>query len=344
MRKILIVGVENPGGLEISYKNAFEKNSCECIFFDMKKNINANARLAVLGRFFNKFVPVEAWIRKANRDLFLFIKKNSPDLIVVVGQTFLLPGTHAQINSSFGIKTILIWQDSLTFMATHTIASLPQYDKIYTYSQNSIPSIRKFGGRSVSWLPLAADLQLHHPLSVELQGGSLRPVDLSFIGQWRPEREYWLEQIIKEVPNIKLEIYGVDWKRRLTKKSSIYKYCKDKAVYGEEFSRICGESKLCLNVIDETNFPAANMRFFEIPASAGVQVSTECPELEDIFLDWESIIYLKRVDDIREKLKPLLSQPNLCKKIRESAYSLVLNSNTYMHRAQFILNDIDSNA
>ena len=50
-----------------------------------------------------------------------------------------------------------------------------------------------------------------------------------------------------------------------------------RALRGADFAKAVSCSKLSLNIIDPTNYPAANMRFFEITTAGGLQVTYRLP-------------------------------------------------------------------
>jgi spore maturation protein CgeB len=110
-----------------------------------------------------------------------------------------------------------------------------------------------------------------------------------------------------------------------------------KCIFGKEFARVVVNSKINLNIIDSTNFPAANMRFFEIPCAGGFQVSSPCPEMEGKFKHGESIFYYRTPEELPDMIHSLLNNDPLRIQVAQKAHAMVLNEHTYKHRAQQIL-------
>ena len=81
---------------------------------------------------------------------------------------------------------------------------------------------------------------------------------------------------------------------------------RGEGLYGEDFSKVVQSSRINLNIIDDTNFPAANMRFFEIPVLGGIEVSSLCPELENDFINQEHLFYYKNLGDLVEIVNSIL--------------------------------------
>jgi spore maturation protein CgeB len=328
----LIVGSFGAGAIENSFFSGFVDNEINVEKFDMASSIDTYCRFGRIGKLINKFIPIEPWIRKANRDLLIDIKNKKINLLIIIGQNYVMTGTLSQIKAMFDLKIVHIWQDSLTFLNSNLINSIKLYDLICTYSKSSIPIFKLYGGKEVLWLPLAADPHLHKNTFVKNEYSA----DLTFIGQWRPEREAAINALLKAIPNLNLKIWGLDWKRN-SKNKIIIKSWQGKSLYGLNFSRAVGLSKLNLNVIDDTNYPAANMRFFEIPCSGGIQLCSECPEMSDYFENRLNILFFKDYDELVSIVKNSINNIDLLENIRQQSYNLVMHSHTYKNRVESII-------
>lgn len=330
--KVMLVGSFGKGALEFSYLSAFKDTGCDVYPFDISAAELSYCRFGKFGRLFNKFVPVEPWIHKSNREMVLEVIKKKPDILVIIGQNRVLPSALAQIRAMSSILTVFIWPDTLLNLKSNLMVSLPLYNLICTYSQSNLPVFKMLGGETVSWLPLGADPHMH-PV---LPQNDLFKCDVAFIGQWRPERELALAILFRELPDISIKIWGPDWKRR-TNNIKIKEAWQKRSLYGQEFAQATISAKLCLNIIDDTNFPAANMRFFEIPCAGGLQVCSPCPEMENIFINGETVFYYKTPDDLPELVHSLLNDEELRKKVALKANQFVLNEHSYLKRAKQIL-------
>ena len=331
-RKILLVGSFQKGALENSYVNAFNQNNCLVDKFDTNLLQKKYIRLGKFGQLLNKFIPVEPWIRKCNRELFIKVIEYEPDLILVFGQSRVMTGTIAQIKTSTTSKIAFIWQDSLVFLNPTLINSLLLYDTIFTYSSKSVEIIKKLGAINVFWLPLGADEAYHRIVPPRNEFIS----DLTFIGQWRPERENAIKLLLERIPDLNIKIWGLDWNRFSTN-NKIRESWQGKSLFGSDFSSAVASAKLNLNVIDDTNYPAANMRFFEIPCSGGVQLCSSCPEMEFEFKNKQSILYFNNEEELINIITEVISNKIDLDLIRTTSNELVIKNHTYKHRALEIL-------
>ena len=95
-----------------------------------------------------------------------------------------------------------------------------------------------------------------------------------------------------------------------------------------------------MNVIDPTNYPAANMRFFEIPMAGGLQVCSRCPELENEFREGEHLFYYQQPADLPDLVRDLLADGPRRQAVASAAHDKVLARHLYRHRAQAILTEV----
>lgn len=335
--KVMLVGYFGTGALECSFKTAFEDLGCEVNSFDIASSVKANTRMGRAGHLFNTFVPIDAWIRKANRELVLEARRFCPDVLVAFGQNPVQAGALAQIRSMMELKTVFVWPDTLVNLSTSLISVLPLYDLVATYSNSTVPLFERLGARCVRWIPLAADNKMHGIVKDPGSTANSYITDVSFIGQWRPERERAISTILDGFPNLDIKIWGPDWGRRCKKKPRILKCWQGRPLYAQEFAITVASSKVNLNIIDDTTYPAANMRFFEIPCAGGLQVCSSCPEMEDLFKDGDTLFYYRNLEDLPILTNMLVNNDTLRNKVAQKAHEFVLREHTYGHRVQQIL-------
>lgn len=333
---VLVIGGFGPGALEASYESAFASVGCATRRFDILARLDAHCRLGPAGRILNRFLPVEAWIRKANRDLVATALGAPPSLLVVVGSCPVRPGTLGQLRASLGAPTVLLWVDSLVNLDQATVAALPLYDRVFCYGRAPTESLSTMGASQAVWLPLAADPRLHDAGSSNAAEQALYDCDVSFIGNWRPEREAALG-LVGRLSGIRLKVWGgPDWKRR-ARDPVVLRAWQGRGLVGAEYARAVRASRLSLNLIDPTTYPSANMRFFEIPCAGGLQVASACPEMEDEFRDGESVFYFRQPSELPALVERLLGEPARREQVAREAHRRVLAQHTYSHRAARIL-------
>jgi spore maturation protein CgeB len=108
-------------------------------------------------------------------------------------------------------------------------------------------------------------------------------------------------------------------------------------LYEAEFAQAVAACRINLNIIDPTNYPAANMRFFELPVAAGFQLSSPCPEMEDEFRHGEELFFYQDETELPSIVRTLLANDGLRARVAAAGRDLVLSRHTYQHRARAIL-------
>lgn len=334
MKNILLIGgAVNDYSLEASYKRAFEKEGFGVNWFDTQAGINKYVKLNKLGSIFNQFVPIEPWNKKMSKDVVFAANTYKPLLIILFCNTRISVGAIAYIKSVLSCKIILLWPDPLTNIDRHVLDYANLLDGVVSYSKNEIRIFEKLGFENVKWLPFAADEAIHRVDSLPIKNDN----ELCFIGGYRPERECVLSEIKKHFSNLKIEIYGTDWNR--TKSRELKKSVINKALRGAEFAEKLNRSMISLNIMDMANFPAANMRFFEISISSGLQLASSCPEFTDEFIEKQHLFYYNNSEHLFEQIEYILYNKNTLKQIRNDAFNHVLEKHTYKHRTKTIIEE-----
>jgi spore maturation protein CgeB len=82
------------------------------------------------------------------------------------------------------------------------------------------------------------------------------------------------------------------------------------------------------------------MRFFEICMAGGLQVTTLAPEMESKFVHKKHILYSKNETEMLENIDWVLKNPDKADLIRKEGQQLVENSELYIHRFQYILDEL----
>jgi spore maturation protein CgeB len=334
---IMIAGGFWHGSLEGSYFRAFENIGCQVEAFDVPEAISKYTKIGKIGQLFSTYLPIEAWINKANREFVVKVTQSKPDILIVGGASQIRVGALAQMKASVAnLKIVLIWPDPMLRVHAHVINCLPIYDLIATYSNNTVNVFKILGAKTVEWVPFAADTFLH-PANIEISDAQRIKFscDICFIGNHRPEREKIFNQLYSKGYDVK--VWGpTDWKRHATNYSMVQNYWQKQSLYGDDFARVIRCSKLSINPIDPTNLPSANMRFFEIPCAGGLQVCSPCPEMETAFKDGEAVFYYKTLEDLPRIIDTLLRDDTLRNKVAQYARKIVQRDHTYVHRAHHI--------
>jgi hypothetical protein len=335
-KKVIVITSESTYAVGNLFIKALQQNGHQVKGFDLFKTLSHYVRGGIIGKKVNDFWPVEAWHRKANRELAVFAQQFKPDHILISGDNPVLIGTLAFLRSILPeLRITLFWPDTLVNLSADITQLSPMVDAVASYSSTAIHQFKLLGFRECVWMPFAGDTEFLASSSGEMYGETYA-YDCTFVGGWRPERELVLEKIAMALPEQSLRIVGPLWSKRVRNKSLI-KFIDDTPKYGKDFGDFIRSSRINLNIIDDTNYPAANMRFFEIPAAGGLQLSSSCPEMNELFLEGEHIFYFQSPDEVMGKVKYILAHPEDAARVRRKSHAYIQEHHTYQQRMKLIL-------
>lgn len=339
----LILAPKGNPGLTGSYGRALEKRM-RVEYWNLGSAIERNVKYQRFGKVLNTYFPFEPWVLGGNRELIVHARKIEPSFVMLAGALPIRAGALAQIKAALpATKLVLMWPDTLLNLSGNVVECLPVFDLVGSYSTAAIPLLERLGARKVAFLPFAADLELF-PSEVELSPDAQRELesDVCFVGNHRPEREEAVLQLLDA--GLRVKVWGTpDWVRRSGAPQRVSSYFQGKPLFGADLVRAVRASKISLNVIDPTNFPAANMRFFESFACRRVSLSSPCPEMLDEFPNDVSCAYYGE-GDLVARARALVADATTRDALAARAFERVVAGHTYEHRARRLLELLDIDA
>ena len=102
-------------------------------------------------------------------------------------------------------------------------------------------------------------------------------------------------------------------------------------------------SKIVLNNLLYNEVYGLNVRAFEIAGSKAFQLIDYREGLRDL-QDGKDIISFSGLEDLKDKIKFYLNEPDLRKEISEAAYETAISKHTYKHRLKLIESTVFGNS
>ncbi|MGA9995594.1 MAG: glycosyltransferase [Pyrinomonadaceae bacterium] len=332
LESILIVGSKRVGSIENAYAKAFERLGIPLIdHFDLEQP----SKLFRQNRVINRLTQ-QVQYEFTGRTLFQHIKLNAKkyDAIIVFKGMQLTPAwlARCKVASKAGAWVNFNPDDPFNLVSRgatnqNVSKSIRQYDIYATWAKHLIPSIQKAGCGSVIFLPFAYDKDNHFPSATcreELQD------TITFIGGWDPLRE----QILTEVAEFNLEIYGEGWDR-INSRSPLRGKAHPFNIYGEDLRQVISSSKASINILRPQNYGSHNMRTFEIPAMQGLMITTGSEEQGSFFPNGKACLMYENGQDLRYHLNSLMEGAFDIEGMKEAAYARC-QGNSYDERAELL--------
>jgi spore maturation protein CgeB len=324
-----------------SYGRALRSVGVDVHYWDFEAAMARHVKLGRVGALFSNFVGVEPWVTKANRDLVRLVLERSPSILVFAGALRIRAGALAQIKMSRpDTRIVMIWPDTLLNLTNQMITCLPVCDLVASYSSTAAHLLKKLGAPRVEWLPFAADTQLFPDSPLIGESDRLKySCDVSFVGNHRPERERAVRSLTDAGMTVKVW-GGNDWITAAADRERMRTVFGGEVLIAEKLVKAVQCSKISLNVIDATNYPAANMRFFELYACGGAPLSSACPEMLPEFPDGDLAVYFDE-SNLVSQARRMLDDTELRSGVAARGRKLTLAAHTYQHRAKRLLETLE---
>ena len=331
--RIMILGATDSGLLMGSYSNALRELGHEVAALPIPQAARRSrspwlrlTRVPVMNR-----VGMKQLVLEANRIVTAEAIRWEPDLLLTAGED-VLAGTLATIKASTGCKAVIIYPDPLVNLRVPTIQALPVYDLvIYACGRFGLPVFEVLGATRTAFVPFAWDDRVHpRPTPDILPEPTL---DVVFVGDWRPDREQWLD----ELADFRVGVWGGSAWRTKTRPNSVARRAwRGKVAWGPEYGRASHAGRITLNLVDITNGPGLNMRAFEAAGVGCFVLATRTEALEEFFTEGEHVVYFSNPDELRAKVAHYLDRPVERARIASNAAQLA-NAHTYGARAAQLL-------
>lgn len=333
-----------------SMERAFNQHEFDTLFCEkyrsplLHKSIN---KIRFFGRSssanFNKLIDY-------NNNVFAQLTKFNPDFFFNYSGCNLFPDTVKRIRDELSCRTIC-------FIADNPCDPLPKRDKYFAMTlryydillspepmwDKIIKNIAP-GAKIISFYG-GYDPDLFFPINaIDLleDDKSKFSCDISFTGGSygdSPEGSY-RAGILGLLESFDLKIWGdQSWQFRFDYYPSLKKAYYGKRLSYDDLRKVYALSKICLNIPSPMLFRGFQPRVFEIAASKGFQIVDHTDELYN-FYDKDEIVTFKSLDDLKEKIRFYLSNPEERKAIIERMYNKTINAYSWKEQVGNIIKQL----
>jgi spore maturation protein CgeB len=321
IKKILLVSEYSEGALAWNCYHALTRLGYTVTTFSCTQRTTsshaAGSRIGYVTNYINDFF--------INKKFLAAVKETKPDLI------FLLKAHNLTAKTLRAAKTtcplLINWYPDNPFTLwngnsnAEVLKSLPLYDSFVIWSQMLMDPLLSAGCKHVQYAPFAYDETLYgKQMIISEQDQEKFKSDVSFIGSWDTDRQWWLEQLHSRIPDLNLTIWGNGWLDFLPANSPLRALVKP-AQYGDNMLKIFRCSAISLNFIRTQNMSSHNMRSIEIPASGSFQLTQRTKEqAELLFQEPTNIACFATPDELAQQVTHYLAHPEERARIAQAAH------------------------
>jgi spore maturation protein CgeB len=160
--------------------------------------------------------------------------------------------------------------------------------------------------------------------------------DVMFAGSSDSDRAPYFETLVREIPGLKLHLYGGFWNRV----PSLRPYARAAAT-GRDYRLAIGGAKICVNLVRRANRDDHVMRTFEIPACAGFMLTEQTAAHSELFNQVDAAIFFSSPDQLVAKVRSYLGRDADRARIAQSMHRAICeHGHTYADRLDQILDTV----
>lgn len=241
---------------------------------------------------------------------------------------------------SCGATTVVFYPDlhfSHRALAEEWIRS---YDVFITSKSFQVSYAREnFRGVEVAFVHHGYVDDVHRPCLGIVQEQEYRH-DVVYCGNHDAHKQRWLESLVKELPEIDLEILGARWSGQ-TRGTALERCVTDSVPTGFAYARAIQSARINLAIHGGRAGPhgwqdLVSTRSFEIPACRGFMLHVDNPEVRSLFEVGSEIDVFATPRELADKIRFYLGKPELRAQMIERAYARCVPAYGYEARAREI--------
>ena len=260
----------------------------------------------------------------------------APDLVLSMAQAPLSRQALKRLRRDKVATAMWFVEDREVFPYWKAFA--PLYDLFAVIQKGDFPEqLAALGQSNSMYLPLAADPQVHRPLSLSSVERRKYGSELSFVGAGYPNRRLAFRQL----SNYDLRIWGNDWDGETT--LAPYLQRGGERIETEEVVRIFNATTINVNLhssvrpgvlVGDGDF--VNPRTFELAACGAFQVVDRRALLPELFAEGELALF-SDMPELVQAIEFYRANPEARAEVAGRGRARVLAEHTYAHRMQTLL-------
>lgn len=265
------------------------------------------------------------------------IEKSNPDLIITT-YDYLMPSQVNSIKSQTSAPIVLWYPDSLAGFSKSYFMNA-EYDFIFFKDPFLVLRFQDILSSRVHYMPECFNPIVHNHAN-EFDAKEYI-CDITTAGNLHPYRIQFFKNLLDL--DLDIKIWGFP-PPKWSKSKAIQSLFQNKPVFDSEKVFAFHSSKIVLNNLLYSEVYGLNVRAFEIAGSKAFQLIDYREGLRDLFQDGKDIISFSGLEDLKDKIKFYLNEPDLRKEISEAAYETAISKHTYKHRLKLIESTVFGNS
>ncbi len=199
---------------------------------------------------------------------------------------------------------------------------LPLYNIYFTTKSYNVFELKALGCRRVKFIGNAFDPHTHRPMAVSSEARELYGGAVGFIGTFEQERARSMLKLARS--GIDVRIWGNDWNKFQFENKNLR--IEGKAIYAEEYAMGICAFDINLGFLRKCNRDLQTTRSVEIPACGAFMLAERTDEHLSLFEEGKEAEFFSTDDELVEKVKYYLANPEERKQIAAAGLNRCLRS------------------
>ena len=270
-------------------------------------------------------------VTRVNRRILDAIENFSFDVIWIEKGNMVWPWTLRKIRKyAAATKLISCSEDDMYATHGHSLwyrVGLRYYNMVFTTKMYNLEELKLFGAKQINLFLDSYDEKNHKPVSLTPKERERFACDVGAIGAFEKERAESMLYLAEH--GIKVSVWGGNWEKMVNLHPNLQ--IKNEFLFGENYSKAICATKINLNFLRKINRDEVTSRSVEIPACGGFMLGERTKRHLDFFEEGKEAEFFHSNEDMLQKVKYYLENPEEREKIARAGRERCLKSGYSMY-------------
>lgn len=258
--------------------------------------------------------------------------RDEPQVFIAVKGGHIDPATLHALRR-MRIKTVNYYPDRDFDRPELDEASLDGYDLFITTKSYQVDYLQqRLGSDRVAFVHHGYCDHVHRPFA-----GAIDPMaDVLYVGNYSAEKERWLGELTRLLPDVDLRVVGFAWDR--AKDAMLLPRIHGHGYHGDNYSRVLQLARVNIALHGDFKQPEGwqdlvSTRTFEIPACKGFMLHIDNAEIRTLYEPGSEIDVFSSPENLSSLIRRYLAEPQRRKEMADRAYARAVPGYGYAARA-----------
>ena len=281
-----------------------------------------------------RFLLLRTMVAEYNSTILKWARHWAPDLVIAFKGTHVLPTTVRHLRE-MRIPVYNYFPD--VRVSGQMQSALREYSCVFDTKVNRRADDSS-GWRRRVLLEHGYDADIYNAVALNQAERESLGSDVSFIGTFDPRKGMLMSAIIREIPSVRLRIWGNGW-RENCRERNLERSIEDVTAEGAAFPKVVAATAINMGLLTGSCGPLdeATTRSYEIPACGGFMLHERTPAIREIYREDEEFVAFSRPKELVWKVRHFLASTEERSAIAAAGYRRAVPAYSYDVRMRALL-------